>query len=77
MGMFDSVICRCPKCDEPVEFQSKAGPCSLATHYPDHVPTIIALSINGHVRACDKCGVRLRIQLKQRQDTVPMEVCPL
>ena len=29
MGMFDSLIVKCPNCNEQVEFQSKAGGCNL------------------------------------------------
>jgi len=42
MGMFDSVMIKCTKCDKMIEVQSKAGDCCL-NEYPEYaVPVEIA-----------------------------------
>ena len=55
MGCYDSVIVRC-ECGGSVEFQSKAGDCSLKQYYPDEVPPEIAADIMGDVEFCEDCG---------------------
>lgn len=67
MGLFDSVYARCPECGDEVEFQSKAGPCSLATYRMDSVPTAIAVDIDGDDEQCPcGTGVRLSTSLGER-----------
>ena len=62
MGMFDRVWARCPKCGAQVEFQSKAGECSLINYSFDSVPVEIAADLSGkEQRACDSCGATLRL----------------
>lgn len=56
MGMFDSVMIRCPKCGEQVEFQSKAGPCNLERYDQTCVPIEVAKSIEGDSESCGGCG---------------------
>ena len=55
MGMFDSVIAACPKCKEPLEFQSKAGECRLRRYSVNSVPVEIAGSLDGDLHKCE-CG---------------------
>lgn len=59
MGMFDSVYLRCPKCNDTVEVQSKAGECYLRTYDQDEVPTVIAADINGEEAYCKDCDLTL------------------
>lgn len=61
MGMFDTVVARCPACGANVEFQTKAGPCELKRYAHINVPADIAASLNGEVKTCS-CGEVLRIQ---------------
>lgn len=56
MGMFDSVLLSCPKCHNAVEFQSKAGKCTLHTYTSNQVPIEIAIDINGDTTVCENCG---------------------
>lgn len=60
MGMFDSVIAVCPKCNKEVEFQSKAGECLLRNYSANSVPPDIAQDIEGDTSPCE-CGYVLRI----------------
>jgi len=57
MGMYDSVITNCPNCGMELEFQSKAGQCSLIRYIPEAVPAIVAADISEQgPQKCPKCG---------------------
>jgi hypothetical protein len=60
MGMFDSVYVTCPSCGDTVEFQSKAGECSLKSYSITSVPAEIASSLDGYSRQC-RCGEHLTL----------------
>ena len=63
MGMFDSVHARCPRCNGPVEFQTKSGDCNLDEVRMNVVGTIpIAwwAGLEGQKTPC-KCGVMLEL----------------
>lgn len=55
MGMFDSLYVRCKKCRNEVEFQSKAGDCSLHSYTLSTVPANVAGDLVGQTETC-KCG---------------------
>lgn len=74
MGMFDSVYVRCPRCNEPVEFQSKAGDCRLAGYSPNAVPMAVALDLDGATTTCGKCNYEVEIHMPMRIDKVSMIV---
>ena len=61
MGMFDSVMAKCPDCGELVEFQSKAGHCDLVEYKTYEVPTEIAIDICGDEVACKGCGTIVKL----------------
>lgn len=63
MGMFDSLIVKCPKCGKGVEFQSKAGECLLNDYNLSTVPSEIAIDLNGETETCE-CGEILTIRTK-------------
>lgn len=57
MGMFDSVYVPCPACTKPVEFQSKAGECSLTIYRLDNAPPEILADLYGQFgERCPDCG---------------------
>ncbi len=62
MGMFDRVWAVCPKCNQTVEFQSKAGECTLQDYSINSVPPNIAQDIVGDEEMCD-CGYILELQI--------------
>lgn len=62
MGMFDSVWFRCPKCEEDMEAQSKAGECSLIDYRSSSVPESIAKDIAGEWVYCKKCKTSYQIE---------------
>lgn len=73
MGLFDSVLFTCPKCEGKVEFQSKAGDCHMATFHPSHVPVRVAMDINGKVEMC-QCGTYLTARVPYPISSVAMSV---
>jgi len=73
MGMFDSVVAPCPKCGEPVMFQSKAGPCELKEYPLDCVPPEVAANIHRDEQRCT-CGALLRIMVAPPVRCVAMMV---
>lgn len=56
MGMFNRVWVDCPECDTSVEFQSKSGDCTLASHHITHMPIDDLAGILGDCNECPKCG---------------------
>ena len=64
MGMFDSLIVKCPECKSPVEFQSKAGECMLAEYSVNNVPDEIALDLKDEVSQCENCGYSCRLNVQ-------------
>lgn len=60
MGLFDSVRADCPACETEasIEFQSKAGDCSMRSYDRFEVPTAIAADIHGEEAFCRQCGQR-------------------
>ena len=71
MGMFDSVIARCPKCGSEVEFQSKAGECQLRRYSINSVPPEIAQSLVGDIETCG-CGEMLKLAVARPIERVQM-----
>lgn len=55
MGCFDRVYITCPKCNKPVEFQSKAGRCWMDEYDESAVPLDIAADIDRDVEVCPNC----------------------
>jgi hypothetical protein len=53
--MFDTVRVKCLKCNNLIEFQSKAGDCHLLTYGPDKVPVEIAVDLNDRQELCPSC----------------------
>lgn len=56
MGMFDSVMVPCPKCETPVEFQSKAGDCQMDRYTLEDAPAELLLDIMNEPHYCQNCG---------------------
>lgn len=74
MGMFDSVMFRCPKCDSQMEVQSKAGECTLREYEPWSVPESIAKDIAGQTAFCDNCDKQYRVGGEGAEKTVSVSI---
>lgn len=56
MGVFNTIWVDCPRCDKPVEFQSKSGSCSMASYHITRMPVEDFSGIAGDQVCCDHCG---------------------
>lgn len=63
MGLFDSVYVRCERCGKDVEFQSKAGECSLSSFDIHNAPYSILGDIGGQTQECE-CGNPIKINVR-------------
>ena len=70
MGMFDTVLVPCSECGNTVEFQSKAGDCSLSTFSLTDVPVVIARDLHGVVKRCNDCSSLVRIIISPKPPEV-------
>jgi transcription elongation factor Elf1 len=68
MGMFDTVRFDCPRCDAPVEVQSKAAECTLTDFYSLTpfdasvvVPDRVAEDVKGRFVRCDDCEATFKV----------------
>ena len=58
MGMYDTILFRCPYCGKNSKSQTKAGP-RILHEYNLHLPISLeeAFEINGTEVACSECGI--------------------
>ena len=54
--MFDSLRIKCTNCGHEIEFQSKAGDCTLHDYDIQGLPANIAMDLNGQSEECEGCG---------------------
>lgn len=65
MGMYDTVMVPCPKCEQLEEFQSKSGPCHLDTYDLGSAPADVLMNVNRHAPAtCRKCGTKFEVHVE-------------
>lgn len=87
MGMYDTIWFKCPKCGSPVEVQSKAAACIMASFRSKRVPLRIAGDIQGRVVTCDGqrreplekkpfCGASWRVRTLDEIEAVAMQLVP-
>jgi len=73
MGMYDTVIFNCPKCNGVIEEQSKAGERLLNNYSANEVPVDIANDIIYGEVYCGNCCTTYIIQAKSRYPlTIPL-----
>ena len=61
MGMFDSIFVKCPNCKNKLEFQSKSGPCMLASFEGDKIPLMVAVGSEEDIVKCENCKKNIQI----------------
>ena len=64
MGMFDSILVKCPHCKNELEFQSKSGACMLSYFEEKKIPLIVAIGSNEDIVKCKKCKKNIQILFK-------------
>jgi hypothetical protein len=68
MGLFDTIIAKCPKCGQPSEFQTKSGFCLLREYTLEDCPDDALLDANRHSpNKCESCGCYFDINIHTRQ----------
>jgi len=65
MGMFDTVIIKCPYCTIELEWQSKAGPCHLNHYHADNCPESVGRDLDGEVVCCSGCDKKFQFSFEQ------------
>ena len=56
MGCYDTVTFRCPKCQNRLSRQSKAGDCNLLSFSSKLVPLVVAADLQGCTVKCRHCS---------------------
>lgn len=56
MGLFDSVMGKCPTCGHEIEFQSKAGFCEMLVYTVDDAPQDVLMDVLNEPHYCQNCG---------------------
>lgn len=76
MGLYDSVLFKCPSCRTRIEVVSKSGDCNLTAFDCTAVPLSIAEDIDGSIVTCPNCGVDHTVLnlLSVRKKHIPMSL---
>lgn len=68
MGVFDELAVECPVCLKTYVYQSKWGPCELATYTLENAPLSVIADINDDGKQgrlfCEHCGAQLEVPVK-------------
>ena len=65
MSVYNSLIVPCPRCREPVEFQTHAGPYGMHTYNLDDAPAAVIVDIAEEpAQRCDECGLAFKITIE-------------
>jgi hypothetical protein len=75
MGMYDTIHIPCPKCQTPVDIQSKGGECLLNNYTLDTAPVDVLLGLmdRGYIDQCDKCKAYLKPVVEVQRPVVWLE----
>ena len=74
MGMYDSVIVKCPKCMAEHEFQSKSGDCLLNVFTLEDCPDDVIVNANRHSPYKCDCGVSIEVDISSRKAVIVLGV---
>ena len=66
MRIYDTVVVPCHSCGLRLEFQSKAGPCSMNEWSPQEASDAVLVDIAGQKEQCANCGRWTECRLEQR-----------
>jgi len=67
MGMYDTVLVKCPKCGKEHEFQTKSGECFLDVYTLKDCPDDVILNINRHSPCACICGEVFQVDITTRK----------
>ncbi len=66
MGMFDTVLIKCPSCGYVNEVQDKMGPQEMKVFTESNAPLQVLVSLSEKELFCDECGDQYKIDLEYR-----------
>ena len=66
MGLFDTIIAKCPNCCESLQFQTKSGDCILANFKLENAPKDALRDANRHAPIKCQCGVYYAIDIENK-----------
>lgn len=70
MGMFDTVLVKCPSCFKKHDFQSKSGDCILGYFNLKNCPDSVLLDVNRHSPVTCKCGALFEVNINKRKTEI-------
>jgi len=70
MGMFDTVIVKCPKCKSKYECQTKSGECLLSVYSLKKCPDDILADVNRHSPYSCDCGTLFKVDIEARKSVI-------
>jgi RNase P subunit RPR2 len=70
MGLYDTVWVNCPKCNQLVEFQTKAGESRMQDFTISSAPAVILADISSDSHICKNCDTIVGVELFARAKTV-------
>ena len=71
MGMYDSVMVKCPECSKENEFQSKSGECLLHVYTLENCPDDVLGNVNRHSpQKCCYCGFNYEVDKENRKAVI-------
>jgi hypothetical protein len=70
MGMYDSVIVKCPRCGAKHEFQSKSGKCYLSVYTLKNCPDDVMANVNRHSPCKCDCGTKYEVDIPSRKAVI-------
>lgn len=70
MGMYDTVLVKCPSCKKKHEFQSKSGECFLGVYTLKNCPDSVMENINRHAPVTCECRTLFKVNIKKRKPKI-------
>lgn len=70
MGMYDTILVKCPSCGEEHHFQSKSGECLLSYYELEECPEDVMWDANRHSPYQCGCGLKLEIDVESKKVVV-------
>ena len=77
MGVYDTIVFKCPSCGVELYAQSKSGACSMADYTIDSVPLSVANDANRHAPFQCDCGKKWFLTVEgdlPEEIKIPMKV---
>jgi len=70
MGVYDTILVKCPNCGAEHEFQSKSGYCILGVYDLSNCPDDVMIDVNRHSPYNCECGVKIAVDVYNRKAVI-------